>query len=79
VNLNRLHKFATAMDPMSAPMFAKFLGTDNKPVSALRVTVEGGAKLTVKATVNVRLLPRMFLVGESSTTTFEKVGDKIKP
>jgi len=77
-NMSRFHKLIAATDPMGAPMFAKFMGTADKTVSALKVTVEGGAKLTVKATVNVRILPKMYLVGESSTSTFDNVGDKIK-
>jgi hypothetical protein len=39
---------------------AKILGTDDKAANALRLTVEGGQTLKVKANLNVRYLPKMF-------------------
>jgi hypothetical protein len=66
-NMNRLHKVvASIAGEQGAGMFAKFIGTDDKAVSMLRVTVEGGQTLKAKATVNVRYLPKFILVGEQA-------------
>ncbi|WP_439629307.1 hypothetical protein [Gemmata sp.] len=78
-NMSKLHKLVALTDPMGGGTFAKFMGTADKPVPALRVTVAGGEKLTVRVTLGAQILPRVFLVGESSTTTFEKVGEAVKP
>ncbi|HEV3438121.1 MAG TPA: hypothetical protein VG122_12225 [Gemmata sp.] len=61
-NMNRLHKLIASMaGEQVAGMYAKFIGTDDKAVSMLRVTVEGGQTLKAKATVNVRYLPKFIL------------------
>ncbi|MBA4064616.1 MAG: hypothetical protein C0501_13060 [Isosphaera sp.] len=61
LNTARLHKLVAAFDEQAAAMVAKFLGTDDKPATPLRITVEGGAELKVKLVVNVRHLPRLFV------------------
>ncbi len=78
VNMNRLQKLIAALDPMAGMMVAKHLGTADKPVSAVRVSVEGGAKLTAKVSVNVRILPKTIIVGENANSTFKEVGPAIK-
>jgi hypothetical protein len=57
-NMARLHKLFSTVDEQGGAMFAKFLGTEDKAATPLRVTVEGGAELKVKVVVNVRHLPR---------------------
>jgi hypothetical protein len=70
----RLHKLIVAVaGEKDAAMFARILGTDDKTVSMLRVTVEGGQSLKVKATFNLRYLPRLVLAGESANGTFKEV------
>jgi hypothetical protein len=78
-NMARFQKLFAAMDPMGGMMFAKHIGTDDKQLTALRLTVEGGDKLTAKLTVSVRVLPKFFILGESVEETFEKVGEAPKP
>lgn len=64
-NMNRLQKvIALMVGNQEAGMFAKFIGTDDKTVRLLRVTVEGGQTLKVKTTVNLHYLPRFILLGE---------------
>lgn len=58
-NMARLHKLVTAIDEKAGAVFAKHLGTEDRAVTPLRVTVEGGAELKVKATFNVRYLPKL--------------------
>ncbi|MCE9565484.1 MAG: hypothetical protein K8U57_25975 [Planctomycetes bacterium] len=80
-NMDRFHKLMTAIDPKAAKMFAKHMGTADMTVNVLRVTIDSGTKLTAKVSLNVRVLPRMSFVAEGATggtTTFEKVGDKVK-
>ncbi len=64
-NMSRLKKFATVIDPMAGMMVAKHLGTADKQVSMFRVTVEGGQALKVKMNMNVRYLPKLFIVSEA--------------
>jgi hypothetical protein len=54
---------------------AKHFGTDDKAVSALRLTVAGGQTLKVKATLNVRYIPKLFTVmlGARSEMEFKQV------
>ena len=78
-NMSKLHKLVALTDPMEGQMFAKMMGTADRSVPALRVTVAGGEKLTVRATVNVQLLPRMLRVGENASTTVETAGEAVKP
>jgi hypothetical protein len=69
-NMNRLHKFiGTVADEKVAAAFAKALGTDDKAVTLFRVTVEGGQTLKAKATLNLRYIPKFFLVGEAIEAT----------
>jgi hypothetical protein len=63
-NMARLQKFVTTIDERAGAMFAKHLGTDDKAVSMFRLTVDGGQSLKVKITVNVRYLPKAFLIDE---------------
>ncbi len=58
VNPSRLHKLVTAIDPQGAPKFAQVLGTDDKQISALSASIEGGDELRVRLTLNLKLLPR---------------------
>lgn len=58
-NTKRLQKLAAAIDPMAGEEFAKHLGVEDKSATFLRVTVEGGDKLTARATLNVRYLPKL--------------------
>jgi hypothetical protein len=62
-NVNRFHKIlsATTGEPV-AGAFAKLFGAEDKQLSWLRVTVEGGQTLKAKATLNVRYIPRLFLL-----------------
>jgi hypothetical protein len=73
-NTARFHKLVeTQAGAKEAATFAKFLGTEDKAASMLRVTVEGGEKLTVKAALNLRYLPRIALLGENADATFKTV------
>ena len=68
-NMKSLHKLVGAVGgEQSATTFAKFLGTDDKAVNILRITDAGGEKLTVKITVNVRYIPKFFLVAEGAAS-----------
>lgn len=78
-NAARLHKLVTQTDPKGGVEFAKYMGTEDKQVTALRLTAEGGEKFTAKLTLNVRVLPKVFVLGASAESTFEKVGDPVKP
>lgn len=65
-NMKRLHKFVELVgDERAAGLFAKHLGTDDKAASVFRVTAEGGPKLTVKITLNLRYIPRAFMIAEA--------------
>lgn len=64
-NAAKLQKLAAAIDPMAGTEFAKHVGTEDKPLAALRVVVEGGQKLTAKVTMNVRLLPKLVMAFEA--------------
>jgi hypothetical protein len=66
LNMNRLQKLVAAFDENAAAMVGKHLGTDDKAVSALRLSVEGGAALKVTAVMNVRYLPKFFLVADAA-------------
>lgn len=79
-NMARFQKLIAAGDPRGGEEFAKIMGTADKPISAFRLSVAGGDKLTVKATMNVQIIPRVFVAGagEKSEVQFEKVGDAIK-
>ena len=58
-NMKRLHAMVSATGgEREAADFAKIMGTDDKTISALRITVTGGDKLTVKGALNVHFLPR---------------------
>ena len=59
-NSGRIVKFVGAIDERAGVEAAKILGTDDKAANALRLTVEGGQTLKVKANLNVRYLPKMF-------------------
>lgn len=73
LNANRLQKLVAAIDEKSGATIAKLLGTDDKPVSAFRVTVEGGATLKVKATVNLRYAPKLLegVLGSKAEAEFK--------
>ncbi len=79
-NAAKLHKLATAIDPMAAGMFAEILGTEDKQVTAMRVTVEGGKDLTIKAVFNVRYLPKLAMgaigIGGGAAQPFPQAGVK---
>jgi hypothetical protein len=64
-NAKRLQKLVAAADEKVGAEFPKHFGADDKPVTALRVTVEGGKELKVRATFNVRHLPKLFVVGDA--------------
>ena len=53
---------AVTANEREAADFAKIMGTDDKTVTMLRISVEGGAKLTGKVTMNVRFLPKLLMV-----------------
>jgi hypothetical protein len=72
-NSGRIVKLATAIDEKAGAEAAKHLGIDDKAVSAFRLTVEGGQTLKVKATLNVRYLPKLLIVGESAQGEFKQV------
>jgi hypothetical protein len=60
-NSGRIVKFAAAIDERAGAEVAKHLGTDDKAVSAMRLTAEGGQTLKVKFTFNVRYLPKLIM------------------
>ena len=61
-NMKRLQAMvAAAGGEREAAEFAKMMGTDDKTASMVRITAEGGAKLSVKLMVNVRYLPKMLM------------------
>ena len=60
--MKRLHAMVLAAGgERSSAEFAKMMGTDDKTVNVLRISVEGGAKLTGKVTFNVRVLPKILM------------------
>jgi hypothetical protein len=60
-NSGRIQKFVAAIDERAGMEVAKHLGTDDKAVSALRLTVDGGQTLKVKFTFNVRYVPKLIM------------------
>ncbi len=65
-NMKHLHKLIGALGGENvAGLFAQHVGTDDKAVNVLRVTVEGGKKLTAKVMLNLRYLPRAIIIGEA--------------
>lgn len=63
-NMKKLQKLVAALDPKAGEMFAKHLGLEDKPANWLRVTVEGGDKLTAKVSLNVRYIPKLLFASE---------------
>jgi hypothetical protein len=64
-NMNRLHKLVALLaGDVGADQFAKALGTDDKPVNMLRITVEGGQTFKAKVTMNLRHIPKFFIISE---------------
>jgi hypothetical protein len=61
-NSGRIQKFVATMDERAGMESAKHLGTDDKAVSAMGLTVAGGQTLKVKLTFNVRYIPKLFMV-----------------
>lgn len=58
-NTQRFHKLLSLMaNEREAADFAKLFGSDDKEISLLKVTVEGGKSLKARATLNLRYLPR---------------------
>ncbi|MFO0825526.1 MAG: hypothetical protein U0792_20800 [Gemmataceae bacterium] len=78
VNAGRLHKLVAGVDPKDGETFAKYMGKADKNLAAVRLTIDGGTKLTGKLTLNTQVVPRVFLLGENASGTFEKVGEPIK-
>jgi hypothetical protein len=67
LNNKRLHALIAATGgERDAASFAKIMGTDDKTASAIRVTVAGGEKLTVKGAFSVRYLPRGVMASSSA-------------
>jgi hypothetical protein len=64
-NMHRLHKMIHQLNEQAAGAFAKHMGTEDKPVTMLRVTEEGGKTLKVKAVLNVRYIPKFFTIESS--------------
>ena len=61
-NMKRLHGLIVAIEgERDAAEFAKMLGSDDKLASMVRITAEGGEKLSVKLIVNARYLPKMMM------------------
>jgi hypothetical protein len=65
-NAKRFQKFLAAVDEKVGAEFPKHLGADDTLVTALRVTVEGGNELRVRAAVNVRYLPKLIVVADAA-------------
>jgi hypothetical protein len=63
VNPARAQKLAAAVNPQAGEMVAKGLGTDDKRVSALSVSVEGGDQLRVRFAVALKVIPRAIAQG----------------
>ena len=60
--MKRLHGLVVAIEgERDAAEFGKMLGTDDKLASMVRITAEGGEKLSVKLIVNARYLPKMMM------------------
>jgi hypothetical protein len=58
-NMKRLQALVSAAGgDREGAEFAKIMGTDDRTVSMLRVTAEGGQKLTAKLVLSLRVLPR---------------------
>jgi hypothetical protein len=65
-NMKHIHKLLGAVGGENvAGLFAQHVGTDDKAVNLLRVTVEPGKKLSVKMMMNLRYLPRAIIIGEA--------------
>ena len=63
-NPSRLAKLVGAPNGTKGEkFFAALLGTDNKPATALTVTLTGGAELTLRVSMNVKQLPRLIASG----------------
>jgi hypothetical protein len=60
-NSGRIVKLVAAIDERAGAEFAKHLGTEDKTVSAMRLTAEGGQALKAKFTFNVRHIPKIFV------------------
>jgi hypothetical protein len=57
--MKRLQAMASAFG--EGDDFAKVMGADDKLASMLRITADGGEKLSVKVIVNARYLPKMWV------------------
>ena len=65
-NMKRLHAMIVAIEgERDADMFAKMVGTDDKLASMVRISAEGGQKLSVKLVIS-RYLPKMMMVGRAA-------------
>lgn len=58
VNPARAQKLAAAINPQAGEMVAQGLGADDKRVSALAVSVEGGDELRVRVAIALKVIPR---------------------
>ena len=64
-NMKRLHAMIVAIEgERDADMFAKMVGNDDKLASMVRISAEGGQKLSVKLMIS-RYLPKMMMVGRA--------------
>lgn len=63
VNPARLLKLIEKMEPGAAAEVATILGKDDKMLSALNLSVDGGKQLTLKVGLNLKLLPRVARAG----------------
>lgn len=65
-NMKRLQKLAAAIDPMAGEKVAEHLGVADRAAGWLRLTLDGGERLTAKLTINVRYLPRLSALEEGA-------------
>lgn len=64
-NLKHLHALVgTMVDDKAAGHFAKHVGAEDRTFQLFRITIDGGEKLTVRMSVNLRYIPRAFMLGE---------------
>ena len=58
INPSRLHKLVAAIDAEGGKQFAQYMGTEDRLVSALSASIEGGKELRKRVTINLKLIPR---------------------
>ncbi len=66
INPARLGKLAGTIEVEGQNMIVRSFGTEDKPFSAMSMTVEGGAELKTRFVINLKLLDRIGLVGAGS-------------